>query len=66
MTEKRAIGLIAAGGVVLETVSLIGLYLLGIPGTGLSLGALIPVALTSYAASRVVVHYGEGTDRHKH
>lgn len=65
MTERRAIALIAAGGLVLEGSSLTGMYFLGIPGTGLSLGALIPVALSSYAASRVVVHYGEEAERRK-
>jgi hypothetical protein len=65
MTEKWAIALIAVGGLVLEAGLLIGMYFLGVPGTGLSLGVLIPVALTSYGASRVIVHYGDEAERHK-
>lgn len=63
MTERRAIGLIMLGGLLLSALLLTGLFALGVPGTGLSLGAIIPLMLTSYATSRVVMHYGESDHR---
>jgi hypothetical protein len=63
MNEGRAFALILVAGSLLTVVGVLGLAALGVRGVGLSLGALIPLALGANAISRVVMHYGESGKR---
>jgi hypothetical protein len=65
MTKTRAIWLIFIGALVFETVGILGLAALGVRGIGLSLGALIPLALAADGVARVVMHYGVDADEQR-
>jgi len=57
MTEAKAILLILAAAIMLETVMVLGLAVAGVRGPVLGLGAIVPLALASYASSSVVGRY---------
>jgi hypothetical protein len=62
MTKTKALVLIFVGAIALETVAILGLAALGVRGIGLSLGAIVPLALAADGVSRVVMHYGDDAD----
>jgi len=59
MTEGKALILVCVGGLLLGAGCTLGLAALGVAGVGLSLGAIVPMALTVDGVTRVVMHYGE-------
>jgi hypothetical protein len=68
MTRTRALVAIISAGVLLETVSILGMAALGVTGGVLSLGAIVPLVLASYSSSLVIMHFGPygGRDDDKH
>jgi hypothetical protein len=63
MTEGKAFALILATCMVLACIAILGLAALGVEGSGLSLGAIVPLILAGYAIGRMVMHYGESGRR---
>jgi hypothetical protein len=72
MTRTRALVAIVLAGLLVETVSILGMAALGVTGEVLSLGAIVPLVLASYSSSLVIMHFGpyggrddgERSDRH--
>jgi hypothetical protein len=65
MNENRAFALILICALFFTTVGVLGLAALGARGPILTLGALIPLAVSADAVSRVVMHYGESGRRRR-
>jgi hypothetical protein len=65
VTEARAHALIHISAIVVTTIGVLGLAALGVRGVGLSLGALIPLAVAASASARVVMHYGDDAGSRK-
>ncbi len=65
MTETTALWLIIVGAVLLTAVGVLSLAALGVTGIGLSLGALVPLALAADGVARVVMHYGGSGGRRR-
>jgi uncharacterized membrane protein len=63
MNEGRATMLIAVGAMLLTGVGILGLAALGANGSTMFLAMLVPLCLSSYAISRVVMHYGPADKR---
>ncbi|HEX3240186.1 MAG TPA: hypothetical protein VHR18_08640 [Solirubrobacterales bacterium] len=63
MSERTAVGLIYAGEVFLTCVAVLGLSALGANPQTVFLGFLCPLALGSYAMSRVTMHYARSGHR---
>ena len=67
MTRTRALLAILLTGLLFETVSILGMAALGATGEVLSLGAIVPLVLSSYCCSLVIMHFGPyGGDDDKH
>jgi hypothetical protein len=49
---------ILLGGLLLETAAILGMAAAGVTGELLSLGAIVPLALTSFSSSLVIMHFG--------
>jgi hypothetical protein len=58
MTRSKALVAIFSGGLLLETVAILGMAALGVRGELLSLGAFVPLTLMAYSSSRVIRHFG--------
>jgi hypothetical protein len=65
MTKRTAFLLILAGGLLLEVVAILGLMAVGVEGPALSLGVIVPLALSSYLSSGVVMRYGASSRRRR-
>jgi hypothetical protein len=68
MTRTKALVAILIGGLLLATGAIIGMAAVGVTGELLSLGALVPLVLTSFSSSLVIMHFGPygGPDNDKH
>jgi len=64
MTESRAFVLILVGVVVCTAIGVLGMAALGFDGSGMFLGALLPLAIGADLNSRVVIHYGKKKRQH--
>jgi hypothetical protein len=58
MTRTRALVAILIGGLLLATGAILGMAAIGVTGELLSLGALVPLVLTSFSSSLVIMHFG--------
>jgi hypothetical protein len=65
MTESRAFVLILVGVLVCTAIGVLGMAALGFNGSGMFLGALVPLAIGADLNSRVVIHYGGKKRRRK-
>ncbi len=59
----KALTLVFIGATVFETVCILGLLAVGVRGIGLSLGAIVPLALAADGVARIVMHYDDAGDR---
>jgi hypothetical protein len=68
MTKTKVLVAILIGGLLLETGAILGMAAVGVTGELLSLGALVPLVLTSFSSSLVIMHFGPygGRDDDKH
>lgn len=64
MTEVKALWLLFLGVLVLAVVAILSLAAVGVRGVGLSLGAIVPLALGADGIARIVMHYGD-SGRHR-
>jgi hypothetical protein len=65
VTKTKALLLIFLGSLLSTAVAILSLAALGVRGVGLSLGAIVPLALAADGVARVVMYYGEsGRRRH--
>jgi hypothetical protein len=58
MTRTKALVAILIGGLLLATGAILGMAAVGVTGELLSLGALVPLVLTSFSSSLVIMHFG--------
>ncbi len=61
MSEMKSILLVFAAGTVLGIALILGLAAVGVTGPGLGLGAIVPLALGSFAISAIVGRDSEGS-----
>jgi hypothetical protein len=55
MTERKALLLICLSGLLFEAIAVIGLVAIGVRGPVLSLGLIVPLAVTCYLTSGVTM-----------
>jgi len=65
MTRTRALVAILLGGLFLEAVAILGMAAVGVRGELLSLGAIVPLPLTSFLSALVIMHFGAYGERHR-
>jgi hypothetical protein len=71
MTRTRALVAIISGGLLFEVAAILGMAAVGLAGPILSLGAIVPLAITSVSSALVIEHFGpydrrdDGEHRHR-
>lgn len=65
MTEKTALILVFVGAMLATIGAILAMLALGVRGVGLSLGAIVPLALAADAVARVVMHFGHEEDERR-